>query len=156
MTLVLRAGDRLAPDAYTRWRSPSTASPLLELVTWDDDVVSGLQHHDAAVPALVVPGAAAGRGLRRPGVRHARGDDPRRPAACGPVSPLAAWDLLLRADLAAERVGRVTRVLSSVPGRTRQCRAAEAVATVQRHLERRGLPGRAVPGSHGASGSRGS
>ena len=44
MTLVLRAGDRLARDCVYHVALTVHRSPLLELVTWDDDVISGLQH----------------------------------------------------------------------------------------------------------------
>ncbi|MGY1807351.1 glycosyltransferase [Blastococcus sp. SYSU D00669] len=147
-TLVLRPGDRLEPDCVFSVASAVRRSPQVELVTWDDDVVSGRRHHGPRFrpswsPELLLGEDYVGRAfaMRASSVVRAGG-------LPDPDAPAATWDLLLRADLPAGRVTRVPRVLSSVPERT-VVPPAEAVATVQRHLDRHGLPGRAAAGRSG-------
>ena len=155
MTLMLRPGDTLTPDCVYQVALAAYRSPGLELVTWDDDVVSGHKHHTPRFrpswsPELLLAEDYVGRAfaMRASTILRAGG-------LTDPVAASATWDLLLRADLPSDRVGRVARVLSSVPGRP-AIPEAEAVATVQRHLERQGLPGRTVPAPLAASGSCGS
>ena len=148
LTILLRAGDRLAPECVYEVALAVHRAPVADLVTWDDDVAVGLHHRDPRFrpswsPELLLSDDYVGRAfaMRASTILAAGG--------LGPVSdPAAHWDLLLRAGLRAERVRRVPRVLSSVPARTALPEAA-AVATVQAHLDRGGLPGRAAPGRHG-------
>ena len=148
MTLMLRPGDTLTPDCVYQVALAAYRSPGLELVTWDDDVISGHQHHTPRFrpswsPELLLAEDYVGRAfaMRASTILRAGG-------LTAPVAASATWDLLLRADLPSDRVGRVARVLSSVPGRP-AIPEGEAVATVQRHLERQGLPGRTAPGALG-------
>jgi GT2 family glycosyltransferase/glycosyltransferase involved in cell wall biosynthesis len=148
MVLLLRAGDRLAPDCVFEVALAVHRAPGTDLVTWDDDVMAGRGHRDPRFrpswsPELLLGDDYVGRAfaLRASALAAAGG-------LGEPADPAASWDLLLRAGPAPERVRRVPRVLSSVPSRSPVPEQA-AVATVQAHLDRSGLPGRAVPGRHG-------
>ncbi|MFD2090354.1 rhamnosyltransferase WsaF family glycosyltransferase [Blastococcus deserti] len=148
MTLLLRPGDRLAPDCVFEVALAVHRAPAADLVTWDDDVAVGRAHGDprfrpAWSPELLLGDDYVGRAfaLRASTILAAGG--------LGPLAdPAAHWDLLLRAGLPAERVRRITRVLSSIPARTTVPDDA-AVSTVQAHLDRSALHGRAVAGRHG-------
>ncbi len=148
LTLLLRAGDRLAPECVFEVASAAHRAPGADLITWDDDVAAGGHRRDPRFrpswsPELLLAEDYVGRAFAlRASVINAAG-------GLGPVlDPAAHWDLLLRADLPTERVRRVTRVLSSVPARS-GIPDGVAAATVQAHLDRRRLSGRAVPGRHG-------
>ncbi len=148
LTILLRAGDRLASDCVFEAALEAHRAPTADLITWDDDVAVGRQHRDPRFrpswsPELLLAEDYPGRAFAlRASVITAVG-------GLGPaLDPAVHWDLLLRADLPSERVRRVARVLSSVPSRS-VVSEESAVATVQAHLDRRGLPGRAAPGRHG-------
>jgi GT2 family glycosyltransferase/glycosyltransferase involved in cell wall biosynthesis len=148
LTLLLRAGDRLAPDCLHHVAAAAHRNPGLRVVTWDDDVQSAGRRRDPRFrptwsPELLLSEDYPGRAFAvRASTVLAAGGVPE------PESPAAHWDLLLRAGVDAEHVARVTRVLSSVPARS-AVPAAEAMATVQAHLDRQGTPARAVPGEQG-------
>ncbi len=139
-----RAGDdadvasRRHADA--RLRLPGGARRLsvagLELVTWDDDVVSGHQHHTPRFRPSWSPELLLAERTTSAGRSRCAAPDPRhRPASGGPgaASPLGPAPAR---GLASERVGRVARVLSSVPERT-----AEPVRRRRSSGHRAGAPG---------------
>ena len=171
LVIVLRAGDRLRNrGALPRGRLAAHRDPLVDLITWDDDVRdtgSVGRHRTPAVPPLVVAGDAARRQLHRP-VASPCAEPATSPSAVCATSPAprCSWDLLLRSDLEAERVTRVARVLGSVARRDAEP-ATAGVRVVQQHLDRTGRPaiaeaaatssasaGRRRPGPRSPSSSR--
>jgi GT2 family glycosyltransferase/predicted SAM-dependent methyltransferase/glycosyltransferase involved in cell wall biosynthesis len=141
--VLLDAGDRLAPDCLYHVALSAHRDPLVDLVYWDDDVLDGKDRREPRFRPSYSPDMLAGAdyighsfALRRKrflvlyGLRDGYGD-------------AATWDLLLRCDLAAERVARVPRVLGHVHRRYDRPDGA-GVRAVQEHLDRKGLPGTAM------------
>ncbi|MDX6220609.1 MAG: O-antigen biosynthesis protein [Frankiales bacterium] len=141
--ILLEAGDRLAPDCLYHVVLAAHRDPLVDLVYWDDDLLAGRSRRDPRFrpswsPDMMTGADYVGRScaLRRTrflsheGLRPGFGD-------------AATWDLVLRADLEAERVARVPRVLGHVHRRQDRPDAA-GVRAVQEHLDRKGLEARAV------------
>jgi GT2 family glycosyltransferase len=143
LVMCLEAGDTLAHDAFFRITDAFSTDPLVDLVYWDDDVIVGGERTDPRFrpwwsPEMLLGANYLGRSfaIRRrravglAGLREGLGDD--------------TWlDLLLRADLTAERVARIPRVLSHVQRRVDALgpRAADVIAA---HLDRAGVPATAV------------
>ncbi|MCU1622753.1 MAG: glycosyl transferase, family 2 [Frankiales bacterium] len=141
--VLLDAGDQLAPDCLYHVALSAHRDPLVDLVYWDDDVLDGRDRREPRFRPSWSPDMLAGadyvghsfairrkRFLVNAGLRSGFGDS-------------ATWDLLLRADLAADRVARVPRVLGHVHRRYDRPDGA-GVRAVQEHLERSGLTARAV------------
>ena len=141
--VLLDAGDRLAPDCLYHVALSAHRDPLVDLVYWDDDVLDGRDRREPRFRPSWSPDMLAGadyvghsfairrkRFLVNAGLRSGFGD-------------AATWDLLLRADLASERVARVPRVLGHVHRRYDRPDGA-GVRAVQDHLDRKGLSARAV------------
>ena len=141
--VLLDAGDRLAPDCLYHVALSAHRDPLVDLVYWDDDVLDGRDRREPRFRPSWSPDTLAGadyvghsfairrkRFLVNAGLRSGFGD-------------AATWDLLLRADLAAERVARVPRVLGHVHRRYDRPDGA-GVRAVQEHLERKGIAATAV------------
>lgn len=136
--VLARGGDRFAPDCcfhvgMTTWRDP-----LVDLVTWDDDLLDerGRRHDPRFRPSWSPDALLGANYLGRAFAIRAR----RLLAADGVRGALghaAEWDLLLRADLDAHRVARVTRVLAHLEER-RDPQPAEALLVVGDHLRRCG------------------
>jgi len=137
LVLVLDAGDTLAADACFSIANAAATDPLVDLVYWDDDVISGDKRTDprfrpAWSPELLLGANYLGRSyaLRHrvlagmAGMRSGLGDD-------------AWWDLVLRADLPAERVARIPRVLTHLRERPAAI-GAHGVEVVDDHLRRIG------------------
>ncbi|MCZ2822333.1 glycosyltransferase [Modestobacter sp. VKM Ac-2977] len=142
LVILLEAGDQLRPDCLYQVAAAAHRDPLVDLLTWDDDVAVGGTNRDPQIrpswsPEVLLGAPYVGRAFA---VRRARF------LAAGGLRPEAGgaqhWDLLLRTDCEAERVTRVTRVLSSVPART-PVPDDDAVRVVQQHLDRKGLSARA-------------
>jgi GT2 family glycosyltransferase/glycosyltransferase involved in cell wall biosynthesis len=143
LVVLLQAGDRLRPDAMYHVASSARRDPLVDLITWDDDVRDDRsplgRHHDPEFrpswsPEMLLGANYVGRAfaMRRARFLAIGGLRPEAGAA-------AHWDLLLRSGLEAERVSRVARVLGSVPERTSEP-IADRVRVVQEHLDRSGQP----------------
>lgn len=138
LVVLLEAGDQLRSDCLYQVTAAAHRDPLVDVITWDDDVFAGDRHNDPLFrpswsPELLLGAGYPGRAFA---IRRAR-----FLAAGGLRTEAGAaqhWDLLLRADCEPERVTRVTRVLSSVPART-PVPDADAVRVVSQHLERAGI-----------------
>jgi GT2 family glycosyltransferase/glycosyltransferase involved in cell wall biosynthesis len=150
LVVFLRAGDELTPDCFYEVCTAAHRDPLVDLVTWDDDVrpmarprAGGKggprdpQFRPSWSPEVLLGSNYVGRAfaLRRSRFLEIGGLDD----AAGDA---LAWDLLLRADLPAERVTRVTRILGGVPRRSPEP-VADGVRVVQRALDRNGWTARA-------------
>ena len=146
--LLLPAGDLLAAECLYHVALASHRDPLVDLVVWDDDrLVEGRRTDPRFRPSWspdLLTGAdyvgtsfavRRSRYLYVHGVRDGFGD-------------AMTWDLLLRADLADERVARVPRVLGHVQRRSDTV-GADGVRAVQEHLDRAGLPATAVAAGQG-------
>jgi GT2 family glycosyltransferase/glycosyltransferase involved in cell wall biosynthesis len=141
LVLVLRAGDRLRPDALYHLAAAARRDPLVDLITWDDDVrdVGGGRPHDPRFrpswsPEMLLGANYIGRAFAMRRARFLALGGLRAEAGGA-----AHWDLLLRCDLEAERVTRIARVLGSVPARA--CEPiADGVRIVQAALDRAGRP----------------
>jgi GT2 family glycosyltransferase/glycosyltransferase involved in cell wall biosynthesis len=141
LVVVLTPGDRLRPDCLYHVASSTRRDPLVDLLTWDDDVCDGpaalAKHRDPRFRPSWSPETLLGANYvgRAFAMRRARF------MAVGGMRPQAGaamhWDLLLRSGLEAERVTRIARVLSSVPER-RPEPVADAVPMVQEYLDRAG------------------
>jgi GT2 family glycosyltransferase/glycosyltransferase involved in cell wall biosynthesis len=138
--LVLEAGDRIEPDLLFRIAATVTDDPSVDLVHWDDDLLSA----DGTVreplfrpswsPDMLLGANYLGRSfaVRRERVAEAGGLRPQ-------LGDGSWWDLLLRLGLEEGSVARLPKVLSHlrrrpvVPGDL-------AVEIVQGHLDRLGRP----------------
>jgi GT2 family glycosyltransferase/glycosyltransferase involved in cell wall biosynthesis len=142
LVVILQAGDVLAPDCLFEAASSVHRDPRVQVVTWDDDVVTGRGRQDPRFrpswsPEMLLGADYVGRAFA---VRRGRWED------VGGLSDVPAsvrtWDLLLRIDPEIAETVRVPRVLSSVVERPAVV-LADAVPVVQAHLDRRGWPARA-------------
>jgi GT2 family glycosyltransferase/glycosyltransferase involved in cell wall biosynthesis len=145
---VVEAGDALEADFVFRVLGAAHDDPNLSLIHWDDDVLA-----DGALtaprfrpdwsPEMLLGANYLGRSfaVRREALVGAGGLDLRRGDA-------AWWDLLLRLDLDAGAVGRITRVLAHVRRRP-VTSDADAVTVVSEHLARRGRVGTVEPAFDG-------
>ena len=137
--VLLDAGDRLSPEAIYQVARASWQDPLVDLVTWDDDIVGrdGRRHEPRFRPSwspeLLLGANYLGQSfaMRRARVR-----------AAGNVrngyGTATRWDLLLRAGLDAERVVRVPRVLGHVRRRHSGV-GPDGVRAVQEYLVQHGV-----------------
>lgn len=137
--VLLRAGDRLEPDALFRVADLAWTNPGLWVIGWDDDVSV---HRDRFTdprfrpewsPDTLLSANYLGRSVAlRADVVESGG---------GLLGDRAEdlWDLLLRLDLDEHRVGRIPAVLGHLEEREPEVPAG-AAALVQRHLDRRGWP----------------
>jgi GT2 family glycosyltransferase/glycosyltransferase involved in cell wall biosynthesis len=137
--VLLDAGDRLSPEAIYQVARASWQDPLVDLVTWDDDIVGrdGRRHEPRFRPSwspeLLLGANYLGQSfaMRRSRVR-----------AAGNVrngyGTATRWDLLLRAGLDAERVVRVPRVLGHVRRRHSGV-GPDGVRAVQEYLDQHGV-----------------
>ena len=146
--VLLEAGDTLAPDCLYSVALASHRDPLVDLVVWDDDLVVEGRRTDPRFrpswsPDLLTGADYVGRSfaLRCSRFTHAGG-------LRDGFGDAATWDLLLRADLPAERVARVPRVLGHVARRP-DLAGPEGVRAVQEHLDRAGLAATAVAAGQG-------
>ena len=144
MVIFLEAGDTLSPGCLYEVAACMLRDPLVELVTWDDEVPAerGPRHVPRLRPswspelllsADYLDGCFA--------IRASRAQDAG--CTCPEAGTALLWDLILRCNLAADRVTRVPKVLSR-----RQRRAApapeDAVRVVANTLERRRWPASAM------------
>jgi GT2 family glycosyltransferase/glycosyltransferase involved in cell wall biosynthesis len=145
LVVVLRAGDRLRPEALYHVAVSAHRDPLVDLITWDDDVrdasPASRPHsplfHPSWSPEMLLGANYIGRSFAMRRARYLAIGGMRAEAGAA-----MHWDLLLRSDLDAERVTRIARVLGSVA--RREAEPVEAgVRVVQDHLERTGRPARA-------------
>ncbi|WP_164704687.1 glycosyltransferase [Blastococcus litoris] len=148
LVVLLQAGDRLRPDCLYQVALAAHRDPLVDIITWDDDVWAGSRPTDPLFrpswsPELLLGTDYVGRAFAIRRARYLAAGGLRHEAG-GALH----WDLLLRSDCEAERVTRVTRVLSSVPART-AVPPADAVHVVQQHLERTGVAARAESAGDG-------
>jgi GT2 family glycosyltransferase/glycosyltransferase involved in cell wall biosynthesis len=140
LVIVLRAGDRLRPEAFYHVAVSAHRDPLVDLITWDDDVREtapvGRHHsplfHPSWSPEMLLGANYIGRSFAMRRARYLAIGGMRAEAGAA-----MHWDLLLRSDLEAERVTRIARVLGSVARREAEPVSA-GVPVVQAHLERTG------------------
>jgi O-antigen biosynthesis protein len=143
--VFLEAGDTLQPDCFYQVAVAAIEDPLVDLVSWDDDVHGEHgKHHDPRFRPSWSPDTLLSTNyldrafaIRRRRFLYADGVRPE-------LGDAVLWDLLLRAGLDDERVARVPRVLSSVPHRRGHATASAAIAVTE-HLERMGWPATAQP-----------
>ncbi len=141
--LFLRAGDRLTPDCLYHVSAAASRDPLLELVTWDDDVLGAGGFSDPRFrpdwsPELLLSRDYIGRSFALR-VRRFLSDGGLR----GEYDSHCLWELLLRAQLGGERVARVARILSHLVER-REETDADGTRAVGDALSRAGERARAV------------
>lgn len=138
--LVVEAGDRLEPDLLYRIAATVTDNPSVDLVHWDDDLltadgtVTGPLFRPSWSPDMLLGANYLGRSFA---VRRER-----VVAAGGLHSELGDgswWELLLRLGLDEGSVARLPKILSHV--RRRPVVSGDlAVAIVGEHLDRLGRP----------------
>jgi GT2 family glycosyltransferase/glycosyltransferase involved in cell wall biosynthesis len=144
--IFMQAGDALAPDCLYQVAVTVQQDPLIDLVSWDDDVIdqsggrSDPRFRPSWSPDTLLSANYLGRAfaMRRRRFLYADGLRER-------FGEAALWDLLLRAGLDEERVARVPRLLGSVSRRESGV-SAPAVQAVAEHLERLGWPATAEAG----------
>lgn len=145
--VFLDEGDTLAPDCLYEVALQGWQDPLVDLVTWDDDLLagSGRRHHPRFRPSWS-PEQLLGmnylgqsfavrraRAVLAGGLRNGYGD-------------AMPWDLLLRCGLDGERVARVPRVLGHLTRRKDKVDAS-SVRMINEHLVERGLQASAELGT---------
>jgi GT2 family glycosyltransferase/glycosyltransferase involved in cell wall biosynthesis len=143
LVTVLHPGDRLRPDCLYHLTASARRDPLVDLITWDDDVAAGpgllATHSDPRFrpswsPETLLGANYVGRAFAMRRARFTAIGGMRREAGNA-----MHWDLLLRCGLEGERVARIARVLSSVPERLTEP-VADGVPMVQEYLDRAGRP----------------
>lgn len=142
LVIVLHAGDRLRHEALYHVAASAHRDPLVDLITWDDDLrdtaAVGRHHsplfHPSWSPETLLGANYIGRSFAMRRARYLAIGGMR-----GEAGPAMHWDLLLRSDLEAERVTRIARMLGSVTRRDSEPVSA-GVRVVQQHLERTGRP----------------
>jgi GT2 family glycosyltransferase/predicted SAM-dependent methyltransferase/glycosyltransferase involved in cell wall biosynthesis len=147
--ILLDAGDRLVKECLYQVARAAWQDPLVDLVTWDDDVYGrdGRRHDPRFRPSWSPESMLSAGYLGQSfAIRQ------RRAMFAGNLrntyGGATRWDLLLRSDLDAERVVRVPRVLSHVRQR-RQGINADGVRVVQEALDSSKVPARAELAEHG-------
>ncbi|HZV25086.1 MAG TPA: glycosyltransferase, partial [Acidothermaceae bacterium] len=146
--ILLDAGDRLVRDCLYQVARAAWQDPLVDLVTWDDDLLGrDGRRHDPRFRPSWSPETMLGAGYLGQSFAIRR----RRAMFAGNLrntyGGATRWDLLLRSDLDAERVVRVPRVLAHLRQR-RQGLNADGVRVVQEALESRGIPALAELAEH--------
>ena len=136
----LEAGDRLAPDCCFHVATKMWRDPLIELVYWDDDRIDSFglradpRFRPSWSPETLLGANYLGRSfaIRVSRLEYAGGLGVAEGGA-------AEWDLLLRSNLEASRVARVTRVLTHLGGPRPEPSPVDAVRIVTNQLERSGF-----------------
>ena len=142
--LFVASGDRLAPDACFWVAETARDDPLVDLVTFDDDVlgVAGRRHdprfRPAYSPELLLGADYLARAFAIRTRRYVAADGLREA-----LGEAAWWDLVLRCELGADRAERVARVLLH---RTRRDEVSPGLGApvVDAHLRRSTIPARAI------------
>jgi glycosyltransferase involved in cell wall biosynthesis/predicted SAM-dependent methyltransferase len=137
--LIIDEGDELAPECLYQVARAAWQDPLVDVVTWDDDILAHDGRSNPRFRPSWSPETLLGANylaqsfairLRRlqfaGGVRNSYGEAMR-------------WDLLLRAGLDTDRVVRVPRVLTHLR-RRRDVVDANGVRAVQEFLDSRNVP----------------
>jgi O-antigen biosynthesis protein len=155
LLVFVEPGDRLAADCLYHLAVAAGQDPIVDLVYWDDDVFdrdgSG-RRSDPRIrpgwsPEMLIGANYIGRSFA---IRRSRY------AAIGGFRPdlgdAFMWDLLLRAAIdEPERVQRIPRVLMTLHERPAEQVTADGLRAVTDHLQRHGMPARAVDGGHGSA-----
>ena len=175
LVVLLRAGDRLRPDAVYQIAQAAWRDPWLELVYWDDDL-DGLAevwewHQDGMPggvyfdgdldrlsqprlkpgwsPDLLVCANYIGRAFAvRAG--NLQPDAARRYQSAGIGDDSLWWDLLLGLKLDDQQVSRLPAVLQTLSGRDHRI-GPHHLELVNRWLLSRGWPARAEAGERGVN-----
>jgi glycosyltransferase involved in cell wall biosynthesis/GT2 family glycosyltransferase len=142
--LLLRAGDRLTPDALFRIADAFWVHPGRRLVSFDDEMPLPPPHRyrfrPTWSPDMLLSANYLGRSFALRAADWAGMGDPDRPASW--------WEHLLGLGLRAGETHHVTRVLATVTSRPTVVGAA-AVPIVQAELDRRNWPAVAQPTADG-------
>ena len=140
LVIMLRAGDVLAPECLYQVALAAYQDPLVDLVSWDDDVI---HHSGKRADPLFRPSWSPDMLLSANYLGRSFAMRRRRYLVAGGMQAefgdAALWDLLLRAGLDAERTAHVPRLLGSVTDRSRKV-TGDSVRAVADHLERLGWP----------------
>jgi O-antigen biosynthesis protein len=146
--MFLEAGDRVEPDLFFHLAATACDDPAVDLIHWDDDVLSGGSLLDGArlrprwSPDMLLGANYLDRSFA---VRRERlATTPLRTD----LGDAAWWDLLLRLHLDSEQVARVPRVLAHVVRRPAPS-SDVAVSVVAEHLERNGRAADVEPAAAG-------
>ena len=135
--MFIESGDLLAPDCVFEIAEHATRDPIVDLVSWDDDLLDARGRRseprfrpswspEVLLGANYLGASFALRNRRIQGV----GGAPRH------LGDADGWELLFCCDLDADRTCRIPRVLLHTRRRPEPSPAA-SVAAVRRHLERR-------------------
>lgn len=150
MLAVVAAGDAFEPDWTFQVTATAHDNPVLDIIGWDDDVVVDGNLTDPRFrprwsPDMLLGANYLGRSFA---VRH------RVITAAGGLGvddvndDAAWWDLLLRCDFDAGRVGRIPRVLAHLTARP-TASAARRTIVVGDHLDRLGRTATLSPTADG-------
>ena len=173
IALVLRAGDRLRPDAAFELAKAAWCDPWLELIYWDDDLdvigevwdwylagqsegvyydddldgLGGSRLKPGWSPDLLVSANYIGRAFAVR-ARCLRPDTALRYRDAGLDDDSLWWDLLLELDVDDHRVRRLPMVLQTMVRRCGQVQSYHE-ELADRWLARNGWPARAKAGPNG-------
>jgi hypothetical protein len=140
--LFLNAGDRLAPDCLYHVGTSAIRDPSVDLVFWDDDLISASGRHDPRFRPSWSPETLLSEDVIGSSFAMRIG----RFRAIGGLRPHlkegSLWDLLLRADICEAHAHRVPRVLSHLV--TRTASPPGSIELLREHLRRTGRPGSMV------------
>ncbi|MCY3634074.1 MAG: glycosyltransferase [bacterium] len=175
LVVLLRAGDRLRPDAVFQVAQAVWRDPWLELVYWDDDLDTLAQvweWHEEGMPGgvyfegdldrlsqprlkpgwspdLLVGANYIGRAFAVR-ARNLQPDAARRYQSARVGDDSLWWDLLLGLELSDQQVTRLPAVLQTLTSRDDRIESHH-VELVNRNLSSRGWPARAEAGERGVN-----
>ena len=175
LVVLLRAGDRLRPDAIFQIAQAVWRDPWLELVYWDDDLdtlARVWEWHEEGMPGgvyfegdlddlsqprlkpgwspdLLVGVNYIGRAFAVR-ARSLQPDVARRYQLAGVGDDSLWWDLLLGLELSDQQVTRLPAVLQTLTSRDDRIESHH-VELVNRNLASRGWPARAEAGERGVN-----
>lgn len=140
MVIFLEAGDSLAPGCLYELAACAQRDPLVDLVTWDDQIPGESGRHLATrlrpswSPEMLLSADYLDRCFA---IRASSAQDVGCVRAAAGTALL--WDLILRCEFAPDRVARIPKVLTR--SRRRSTRSPrDAVTVVEQTLKRRAWP----------------
>lgn len=173
LVMLLRAGDRMRPDAVFQIAQAAWRDPWLELVYWDDDLADLAEvwewHHDGMPEGVFFDDDLdhVGQPRLKPGwspdlltcanyigrafalrARNLRTEAAARYRDSGAEDDSLWWDLLLGLEVADQQVSRLPAVLQTLTRRIEQVEPRHQ-DLVNRWLALKGWPARAEMAAHG-------
>jgi len=145
--VLLRAGDRLAPDCLWQVLTLARQDPKVEVITWDDDLLDAAGHRrDPRMRPSWSPEALLGSNYVGRSFAVRRSALQRVGELTGTAPGVREWELLLALDLDESRVARISRVLGHLVSRDEGV-GPDGAQMVARWLSGQGRPAQVTVGA---------